>query len=250
MKTIALILIHVTMCHAQYISNGSFEQIDTVPFDAGQCNYATSWKSALNSPDLFSAYATNMSGVNIPNTFLGAITGASEGVNCIGLATYFKGTPNYREAITQKMIQPLIIGKTYELSLSVLTDATPLNYGGIAASDLGIVFSSKKLKANGTGIINIVPQCKISSPTYYYYWTPVHFTFVADSAYKWITVGCFVNDSIQQRVTVSNAVLFDCVYYFIDDIQLSEVVTSGIEVVTPIINKKLNYYNLLGQKIR
>lgn len=244
MKTILLILLATNINAQSLISNGSFEVYSTIPYAEGQINFATGWKD-FGSADYFTTLSAPISGVNLPNTFVGTVQ-PYEGIACAGIATYVSGFPDYREFLTIKLDTVMKVGYNYDVSLWVMNNPNPMIYGGIAASDFGIMFSTKKLQQP---LFQYMPQNVVSGLLYAYGWKKVAFNFYADSAYKWITIGCFQPDSVQQRQVIVNS-LFPMCYYFLDNIVVKKSFATGIEEYSQMaVKRKLNY-NLLGQRIK
>lgn len=244
MKTILLLLAFNISFGQSLISNGSFEQFDTIPYTEGQITFSTGWKD-FGSADYFSVLSTPISGVNLPYTFIGTVQ-PYEGSACAGIATYSDNVPEFREYLYIKLDTPMKAGYNYNVSLWVMNNPNPLLYGGIGASDFAVMFSVKKLNQP---LYQYTPQNVVSGLLYAYGWKKVAFNFYADSAYRFVTVGCFVPDSVQQRQVMVTS-LFPTVYYFIDNIVVEKIVPLGVEEhgVTA-VKKRLNY-NLLGQRVR
>lgn len=231
------------------VPNGSFENFLAIPNGSGQCTEATSWKSAGGTPDYFHQSASLVSGVNIPHTFAGELNKAYEGVACAGLCSYMTGVVNYREYLSCKLDTVLTIGETYTVTLYCLSNTSPLYYGGVASDNLGVAFSKQKLQQSTDGVIHYTPQCLLASQFYSYAWKKLSFEFVADSAYKRLTIGCFVDDSIQQRQLINSALLFDCAYTFIDNVsvEMKPNATTGIAEENYTYDTQATYTDILGK---
>ena len=243
MKTILLILLAANINAQSLISNGSFEVYSTIPYAEGQINFATGWKD-FGSADYFHEYG-QIGLVNIPYSFIGTIV-SYEGQACAGICTHMPNYPNYREYIYYKLDTPMVSGNEYHISLYVFNNPSNIIYGGLSSDNFGIALSMAKLQQP---ILNNVPQLVQSGQLYGYGWKPVQFAFLADSNYRFITIGNFTDDSNLSIQFVDSASI-QCVYYFIDNVVVDKVVPLGMEEHSQTgVKRKLNY-NYLGQRIR
>lgn len=249
MKTLLIFIFHITFCTAQnLVSNGSFESYDSLPTATGQINNCHNWKSSGKSPDYFHQYASVISSVGIPYNFTGTMPKAKEGQGCAGICTYIENWTNYREYLSQRLNDTLKINKSYHISLYIFTESNPCMYGGIATDNFSIALSKKKLHPGPDGIISFTPQLTYQSFAFGLNWTKIEFDFIADSNYRFITIGCFVNDSIQQQHQTNNPTLFECSYVFIDNVELTELSTTGIDEIAG-MESRVKYFDLLGRPI-
>ena len=246
MKTILLLLIFNHSLAQSLIKNGSFENYDSIPTADGQLPLAKGWQD-IQSADYF--HTLSPPNVNIPNSFLGIIPAASEGMAYAGIVSYMKGYENYREYLIQKLKLPLVQGKFYTVSLKAITVIPNPLYGGLVADHFGVLFSTVKPQANN-GWVQQVPQCVYAGQLYCSQWKQLTFQLYADSAYKYISIGCFVNDSVQQRLLVNTPLLFECVYTLIDDVQMHEGSVAGIEENVLGTRKKELIYDIIGRRVR
>lgn len=247
---ILIIVLTINLKAQNLIRNGSFEDYLNIPSQSGEIQKAKYWNDAGGSPDYFHKLATIPSEVNIPYTFVGNLTKADEGLACVGICNYMEGWTNFREYLCQKLKDSLIVGKYYTVTIKVLSYISSPLYGGLVSDNFSILFSKTKPHKNSNGFIDWIPQYTYPSQLYANDWKEIKNTFCADSAYKFITIGCFVNDSIQQRHIVDSAYYFNCVYVFIDNISLIETSITGIAPINNNNNNKfLMNYDLLGREI-
>ena len=247
MKTALLLILTYNLSAQNIIVNGSFEQGQT-PITSGEYYKADHWQSTQGSPDYFST--TALITVNIPNTFVGGTIKPKEGQRFMGLCTFMKGVPNYREYLTQKFDTALAAGTSYHLSMWVLTNTNPCYYGGLTSDNFGVLFSTKKPHSNSDGVIVWQPTMVYPYQVYATHWQELVFDFIADSNYKFVTLGCYVYDSTQVRITTGTAITFECVYLFVDNIKLEKQVNTSVNNIGPLKAVKLNKYNLLGQRVK
>lgn len=242
MKTLIFLLLALTANGQNLISNGSFENFTSLPAQSGDIDKAIGWFSNGGTPDYFHEFAAPITGCNIPNTFVGDIPSAYEGKACAGVCCYIDNWADYREYLTQKLDTPLKKNHYYLLQFMVLTEVGfPCYYGGFTGDNFSVGLSKHK-KA-------IQPTLTVQGQLFANAWTMQSFIFQADSAYKYITFGCFVDDSVQQRHATAFS-LTDAVYVFIDNVSLTEVYASAIEEHEKNALKFRFNYNLLGQRVK
>ncbi len=233
----------VILCNAQnLIQNGDFEK-GNIPTGTGQ--HAYKWSVAGGSPDYCHQFATVMSGVNIPHHFAGDIPKAFEGIACMGVCNYMENWDNFREYPCQKLQDSLIIGQTYEFEMYVLTEKNPCIYGHVSITDFGVLFSTIKPKKGVNHVINWQTTYTLQGYLYAPQWRKISFRFVADSAYKYLTFGCYVDDMTQQRHKTGMPMSYNCSYVFVDNVSLKR--KDGAYPITTEERPKMLYHYLLGQ---
>ncbi len=204
----------VCVCAQNLVPNGSFEDYNKCPNADDQVNKTIGWTSYGQSPDYFnSCDQLNLYGV--PLNELGYQKAAKGKAYC-GIFTFGSVVQNYREFIGAKLLNPLIVGNKYYLSLKVC-----LAENSDCASDkLGISFSGiPNSFSSPTPIKNNASIYSHSIITDTLNWTIISGAFIADSTYKYIIIGNFFQDN----QTNTNRLLgnYCNAYYFIDDICVS-----------------------------
>ena len=243
MKYIVLLLISFSLNAQNLITNSSFEN-GTIPTGAGQIDSCTGWFSIAGSPDYFNTSATIISGCNIPYTFPGNIQ-PYEGFACVGFCYYAKNLINVKEYLYQKLKQPLITGQNYSFSMMVLTEKTPCIYGGTISDQFSVGFSTVKLHKKNK-IVHCQPVYTYPGQLFAPYWKKLTFTFTADSDYKYLIIGSFVDDSLQTHTDITTALLYQSSYIYIDNVELHNMAVTGINELAA-ESKESYYFDLLGR---
>ncbi|MFM2225568.1 MAG: hypothetical protein RJA07_1770 [Bacteroidota bacterium] len=243
------------------IPNPSFEQNQNCLFAINQYNSIDScvvnWTDPIdnftqyfNPCNADSNYRTPLSG--------GAYQAAKDGNAYVGISMIAKNasdTTDYHQYIQTKFTQHLIIGKKYSFKMYVnLADSMEFDGSGgqsmvFACNNVGVFFSTWKAFFNHTSISNpiyIKPQLlftQVVKDTAN--WTELSQTFIADSAYEYITIGNFMHDYQCKIDTISQPHIYatgviGAAVFFIDDLSLVEDTSSGIEKITT--NEKLKVF--------
>jgi len=239
------------------IDNGGFETYTALPTNVMQSNLCSGWSNCNQggggSPDYFHTGGSGL--VSLPNSFFA--TANPHGGNAImGLIAYHGISTDFREYIAHSLSTPLLVGHTYTVSYFVTNGQYNGNYGGCGSTNLAVAFTTSEPLQNTTGPISgIIPQHIHSTVLYSTDWQAVSFTFVADSAYQYLTMGNFKDNNSTQVQNIENASI-ETVYYFIDDISvveenghsmLNELHSNIASVVYDINSKSLKLEsNLLG----
>jgi hypothetical protein len=253
------------------IPNGSFEQHYNCNYSNAQWVYpfdsaVIDWVDVLeNTTDYFNT-------CNLDSSFrtplnINGYQKAKEGDAYIGMVVYNKwitapSNNNFRELIQSSLKKKLVVGKKYTFSMFVnLGDSIESN-GGLgdymlfACNNLGAYFTtwqyllgSPSLTFPATHQINF--KQIVTDTTN---WVELKQSFIADSAYEFITIGNLnPYDSTQidtikipaQVGTDPNAIA----YYFIDDVSLVEDTTSGFGDVFDNSSKLLIYPNPVSNQL-
>jgi len=196
-----------------YVPNGNFEYYNTnsCPYSHSQMNRCTGWRQyTYGTSDFFHAC-----GYGVPNAIAGYQMPAS-GNGFSGGFQYSKGhTFIYKEYIA-RAITPLMIGGTYEVSMSVSLG----NSSRYGTNDLGVFFyDSGPLTINTSNVLGVTPQVSYSS-----YgpimdtanWVRLVGEFIADSSYDNIVIGGFTH--YNQLGLDSNGVSGTYAYYYFDSV--------------------------------
>lgn len=219
-----LIGIHFTPQAQNLIRNGGFESNYSPPWWAGQYYLCDDWGSSTvwGSPDYY--HLDGYGDSQLPNAYASTVL-PFEGSAVMGIFLYesHPSVKDFREYLNQELEEPLVIGQHYQLSFYVTNGSGPVTYGGYGCDQFSVAFSTKQLFQpieDNTYLIDFEPQFTYEGILYNNDWQLITYSFVADSAYKHITFGSFVNDSIQ------NIQLFDepsgsvSVNYYIDGVSL------------------------------
>lgn len=218
----------------EYITNGSFEQIDscygTIPnlgFDVFEWCGCKGWSNPIrSSSDLW-----------CPNGVLGPYEPPNVGLGYqypktgMNMAAFYVGdvfVRNYREYIQNKLSQPLVKGVTYEIDMFVSSKNS-----FCSISEIGVKFFNQRYKdTNALWLTNLVPDALNDTSNYItdsLGWQKITMQYKANGNENYAVIGCFA-DSVHTKFTMSNcdtsywgglAYVLD--YIFIDDISIKEL---------------------------
>jgi len=220
------------------VPNPSFEEYDTCPTTWNQVSYATDWNGVRKSPDYFNTCSfTN--GIYPPNTGFGYQQPHS-GNAYVGLSTFDKYDPNYREIISNHLISSLEIGEKYFFSFYV-------NMGGqytLGSNKIGVLFSTTPFSISSSPPLN--------NFAHYYWndiitdtinWIKLEGSVISDSLYQYMMIGNFFTDENTDTVGIGLQTINTNSYYFLDDVCLSTD-SMYCEVWTSVPEKVLNGKNI------
>lgn len=151
------------------------------------------------------------------------------GKNFAGMVILFAeedfGNTIWREYISVKLLEPLIVGKAYKVEMFVSL-ADSLHY---ATSSFGMYFSNSVSIDTNTAPLELTPQFEeITMISDKDSWTRIAGRFVADSAYQYLTIGNFSPDSSTGNLHVGGGSAhynfgFPYSYYYIDDVSVTPI---------------------------
>ena len=208
------------------VPNPGFENYTNCPVSLSGVALAVPWymPTENGSSDLFNECGTPPGcNMDIPRNGFGQQI-AHTGTGYVGLYIGDVGgsTGGYREYVQTKLLCPMIPGQTYDVKMYV----SSADYSTKQGDGLGILLSTVKDTAPGIGpVIPATPQ--VSNPsgnilTNDTSWTLIGATIIADSAYKYITVGNFKNDANTTIVPVTRpGAYLTSSYYYVDDVSVT-----------------------------
>ncbi len=211
------------------VPNPSFEVYGTCPDNLDQVNYAIGWSSFSGTPDYYNACcdtSTSAINVSVPQNYFDyqpARTGnAYSSILTKSTSLY------YRENIGITLIQPLIVGHEYFVSFYASRVGNVPNHFNGASNKLGVRLSnfSYSFPLNNAPIDNYAQVYTDSIITDTLGWTEISGFFIADSAYEYLIVGNFFQDSLTSFVAFDS--LSGKAYYYIDDVNLIDSIPTGI----------------------
>ncbi len=219
----------------EYITNGSFEQIDScygqpanIGFDVFAWSGCYGWSCPIaSSSDLWCE--NPKIGTFIPPSLPTGFQNAHRGKNFAGFLIGDAGNLyNYREYIQNKLSQSLVDGNNYEISFYVSS-----NVGSCNISEIGVKFYNQKLN-NSTllNLTNVIPD-KLNDKTNFITdtlgWKKIVLNYKATGYENYIVIGCFT-DSTLLYYDISNCdttgwigQIFPRDYIYIDDVSISEM---------------------------
>lgn len=201
-----------------FVPNPSFEQDTACPSNLAQLYKLKNWFKTNGTPDYFNkCYNGAFNYASIPNNSLGY---QNISVNCysyIGGLSYWPYNVNTETAAT-KLTDSLIIGKKYYFSCKI----SLANSSKHATNNFGALFTHYLPPTYSVSVPNNFSQIKfnqISTDTLN--WTKLFKSFVADSNYKYISIGNFYDSTNTSKIIV-NSTGSAGAYYYIDDVCISD----------------------------
>ncbi len=271
-----LIAFDIKFSEAQnLVPNPSFEDTIHCPtFPTPNIQQAAYWWPYRGTPDYFNSCANNQPFFGVPGGNIAGYQDAFIGNAYAGLATWIFGIgPPSREYMGAQLIQSLTIGTKYFVSCYISNaDSAGANS---SSNKFGFRFSTVSYSYFGTQapINNFSHIHSNSVITDKINWTRISGSFIADSAYQYLALGNFYDNS---QTLVDTLPPFNATtsYYYIDAVcvttdslydvtwtSVGEINQNSSEVVFPnpadgefVIDNNLSaknflMYNLLGQKI-
>lgn len=257
------------------VPNSSFETYTACPWNTAQLPYTSNWLNCGASTDYFNSCAGG-GFVSVPANLQGYQPGA-DGNGYIGLIAFAlhdngTGPTYYREPAGTFLTQTLTIGTKYFASFKVAL--TLNNFESCCASNkLGIRFSTIPYSTSNPAPVNNFAHIYSNSIiTDSLNWSTISGSFVADSSYKFISIGNFY-DTLNTAVIdyYNNYPNTYASYYYVDDVRIStdsNFVLAGINtydniesvVVYPnptsekifikgLKNSEIEIYDTLGQRV-
>lgn len=239
------------------VPNGGFEMFDTCPATFGQLNYASGWfRPTLGGTSDYFNSCSNSDSIGIPSSYFNA-TNAYEGNGMAGLYTSLGHTnhdvnspelvqydPNYyKEYISTKLNSKLNKNKLYNICFNVLlsSKSTGGSTVGLYLSDTLVYYDSIYypppfgFNVGYCKTLPFKPQLESNSHLIEYNkWTSIHGTYRAKGTEEFIIIGCFDSakySSFTYLVPIppANIAIYTFpIYYFIDDVSISEVPEENI----------------------
>ncbi|CAN5479315.1 hypothetical protein BH11BAC1_BH11BAC1_23760 [soil metagenome] len=203
------------------VPNGSFEDTIACPNGLTQISRATGWSSYRESPDYFNyCDSVGFGNAGVPENSWG-YQYPRTGNAYSGIGTFNISYSNLREYMGIQLIEPLEIGKCYKISFYAVRAKSTQPYINIAANKIGVRFLNISFS-------NVLPEPIVNYADVYsdsvivdtVNWVQISGSFIADSAYRYLSLGNFFNDSLTDKVAYDT--LSQWAYYFVDDISVLE----------------------------
>lgn len=200
------------------VPNPSFEDTIGCPTMMGQVTKAIFWHDLNETPDYFNS-CSSLNMLSVPYNY-GGFQYAHTGDAYMGLFTYTT-SGFYREIIGAYLTAPLIIGQKYYVNFKVCAGFNPW-VGNInaATNKLGMLFSTLNYIASPPPINNFAQVYTDSIISDTLNWSTIRGSFIADSAYTFISIGSFFDDANTDTLHFNNFTAFRA-YYCIDDVCVS-----------------------------
>lgn len=241
------------------VSNPSFEQYTSCPDALCQIHRSTGWSSWGYSPDYYNSCAAPypISRVSIPRNDFGYQYPFSGNAYAGFYAFEPIVGPDIREYISAQLISPLIVNTKYYLRFRVsLSDIS-----SVAVNKIGVLFSTVSFFIDSTSactntITSMIPRnfahsysnSVITDTTN---WTMVFGSFIADSAYQYLSIGNHFTD-INVVSLPSNTQSACCyAYYYLDDVYVGTDSLTAVGIAkNEIENNIIIYPNPASDEIR
>lgn len=218
------------------VGNSGFETYSSLPNSASDWAFCSGWNNVnLNpgtwpyaTPDYFHTSGTG--GGSSPNTAFGTCL-PHTGNAFIGLYSRHASQTNSRDYMSRQLNSPLVVGQTYTISFW-MTSGSGNYYYGSSCSGMGIQLTMSPLTQTQHEHTGGVPQAQVPGAPWIPNWTFYSFTYVATSAFQYVTVGNFYSDAATTVVSQTGSANFPAgVYYFIDDITVETISALPVELL-------------------
>lgn len=172
------------------VPNPSFEEHINCPQTLNDYEF-TYWDSFNRTPDYFNT-CSSISGFSNPAGFQIAHSGNAYA----GFITFVDEPPLWREHLGVPLIVPLQVGQTYYVSFYVSRGFEQPAHD-MASNKIGALFSTIAYDdtLNPSPVLNFAHVYEDSIITDTTNWVHLHWNFVADSAYHYLIIGNFFDDS-------------------------------------------------------
>lgn len=208
------------------VPNFGFEQYSNCPTTGDQVQYCDGWSKYSNNistPDYYNECSSSSS-MGVPQSIF---TYQPDHRGCggyVGLVTW-TSNPNEREHVGIQLSQPLVIGQKYYLSY----------YAVMAGSDDGSFYYESPSNNIGMRLSTVPFSSSTPTPIDNYAhlrstsiisdtanWVRIFGSMIADSAYQYLVLGNFYDDTNTDTLTLScGNCLNNYSYYFVDDVCIS-----------------------------
>lgn len=209
--------------------NGSFEATDGRVKGRAQFDRADSVSSSNNTTiDLYSANACGKD-FDVPDNYMGS-QGSKTGSNYAGFIAYygqetglFKDKPGYQqysEYMQFNLREPLVAGTPYTVTFSV----SLAERSAFAVSGLGVYFTTEKMDEQNNAYLDVTPHIIAAEVITSNEWAVFTGTYVAKGGERYMTLGCFDDYMIVQKVIPANTDNSRKAYYFVDDVSVGPAI--------------------------
>ncbi len=209
------------------VPNFSFEQYSTCPTTGDEVNLCTGWSkycANMFSPDYYNSCSSS-SAVGVPQS---SLIYQQDHRNCsayIGLVTWSSAFATDREIVGIQLSQPLTIGQKYFLSFyTVMAGSEDASfYYESPSNNIGMKLSTVSYStSNPAHIDNFAHLRSVSVISDTANWVRISGSIIADSAYNYLILGNFYDDSNTDTTTLNcPSCINDYSYYLVDDVCIS-----------------------------
>lgn len=210
-------ILNFAIAQVNLVPNPSFEDTITCPDAGSQVSRARYWHAIENSPDYFHECCIYPA-FSIPDNIVGHQYPAT-GNAYVGLYDY-STVIFYREIIGAYLTSPMIIGVKYFVTLKASLAWNLFYSVNTATNKLGILFSTVDYLSMPPPINNYAQVFSDSIINDSIGWTTIRGSFIADSAYIFLSIGNFFDDSHTDTIHLGQWNAYEA-YYYIDDVCVS-----------------------------
>lgn len=224
-------LIRLNLISQNLVPNYSFETFTMCPTTSNQVTVAIPWgaATATSSTDYFNSCSLTF---NVPN-YPGGFQKAKTGLGYVGMWLFQPS--NYREYLQVKLDSALKINRCYEVSFYVnLHDANTLNAGNNISANLSITQPTAPFPG---ALMSLTPHItKIGNPIINdsINWVKISGSYFAAGGEQYLTIGNFFDNANTITTGASSATASG--YYFIDDVNVSELIDARCTNDTVVCN--------------
>lgn len=236
-NTLAILLAGIGYSYSQNLITNTGMDAKCIPTGYGQIIKTESWSNANGGTvDLFDkTKSSNCHKANaIPQNYMGYQPVSVSGQNYAGIIAYYDdgannaedsatnarfglkdGYKKYSEYLQGEFAEPMVAGKTYQVSFKV----NLANKSGRAVSCLGALLTANKVEQKSNSFLTQKPQFishRIISDTSN--WITMYGAYIAEGGEKFITIGCFKDELfIAEKIVGPNQMDSRKAYYYIAD---------------------------------
>ena len=204
------------------VPNGSFEGYTDCPDDGNQLGgNVTGWVTSANSPDFFHA-CRDSSDLGVPFNWVG-YQQPSQGDGYAGVITYKWNAPFYREYVSAQFADPLVPGVPVDLSMKVALGGYGsywLNSPRWTSKGIGMRLSTHPYSWSFGSVYPNTAQLYMDAVfTDTVSWVLLNISYVPDSAYQFVTIGNFFEDSLSAPMLLDTVFgNLNSAYVFVDEV--------------------------------
>ncbi len=216
---VILCLLSIMVKGQNLVPNPSFEDTLGCPYFIpdleGKCKF---WHSYRFTPDFFDACASSGTGYNNIYGYQQPRTGYAY----TGIAMYWNTFPYSKEQIGVQLISPMVIGVKYFVTFYVSLAYNAIQEN-IAVSKIGARFTTYTYH-DSTGQIPFNNDAQVytnSIITDSINWVKISGSFIADSAYQYLSIGAFFDNAHTDTIQLPYQIVPQISYYYLDDVCVS-----------------------------
>jgi hypothetical protein len=216
---VLVLLSFEVLAQKNLIVNGSFEQYSELPNSTSELYKCKGWfnpdKSARATPDYFRTDASGLA-ARLPRLSWNSESSVEPHTGRAAVGLFLCSIHEY---VSTALSESMVVGKTYSLSFYA-TVGSGIPYGKKAVK-IGAYFSEQTPNQEKEHFYAMEVEPQHQSPEFFSNknWEKISFTFVADKAYRYLTIGSF--DAKHQFRIMETGNNLDA-YVFFDDVELIE----------------------------